>query len=776
MCAIERWAGRWEEFDDMLLEHSRRSPTVELWDDPHGGREMSTRTVYRTCPLCEATCGLELMVDGGEVVRIRGDRDDVFSHGFICPKGSSLKQLHADPDRLRAPLMRRGGGFEEATWEEAFAHAAAGLQPIIAEYGRDAVAIYLGNPNVHNMSGPIYSRALVKALGTKNVFTASTVDQMPKHLSSGLMFGHPDLIPVPDLDRTGYLLMLGANPYASNGSLATAPDWPGRLEGIRRRGGKVVVIDPRRTRTAEFADEHLFIRPGTDALWLFAIVHTLIVEGLVTLGRFEGFCTGLDEVARVAARFSPEQVETRCGIDAETTRRIARELASAETAVVYGRIGTHTTEFGSLAAWLVDVINILSGNFDEAGGAMFAQAAHERPRRRGGFRTGRWHSRVKGLAEVRGELPVATLADEIEADGEGQVRALITVGGNPVLSVPESVRFDAALSRLDFMVSVDLYCNETTRHADVIFPAPSPLNRAHYDFAFLGFAVRNVANYSPPVFPMPDGMADEWETLLRLAAIAAGMSPDADLQPLDDLVFGTLVNAAMGDEASSVFGWSAAEVTAAPGSGPDRILDFLLRTGPYGDAYGRNPEGLTLRKLRDHPHGIDFGPLRPRFPDALATLSGKIELAPEALVTDVLRLEAVVDAPSEGLLLVGRRDLRSNNSWMHNLDILVKGKERCTLRIHPDDAERLGIAQGTSVSVTSQTGTVTIPADITEAIMPGVVSLPHGWGHDVDGTGLSVAARRPGVNSNRLSPGTMDPLSGNAVLTAIPVQVQPHSA
>lgn len=739
---------------------------------------MSTRrTVYRTCPLCEATCGLELALEGDEVVRIRGDHDDVFSHGFVCPKGSSLKHLHADPDRLRTPLIRRGGDFEVATWEEAFARVAAGLQPMLAERGRDAVAIYLGNPNAHNMSGPVYGRALIKALGTKNVFTASTVDQMPKHLSCGLMFGHPDLIPVPDLDRTDYLLMLGANPYVSNGSLATAPDWPGRLEGIRRRGGKVIVIDPRRTRTAESADEHLFIRPGTDALWLFAIVHTLIDESLVALGRFEDSCTGLDEVARVAARFSPERVEARCGIDAGTTRRITHELAQAETAVVYGRIGTHTTEFGSLAAWLVDVINVLTGNLDEAGGAMFARAAHERPRKQRGFRTGRWHSRVKGLPEVRGEFPVSTLAEEIETDGEGQVRALITIGGNPVLSTPDSARLDAALSQLDFMVSVDLYRNETTRHADVILPAPSPLNRAHYDFAFLGFAVRNVANYSPPVFPIPDGVADEWETLLRLAAIVAGMPSDTDLQPFDDLVFSTLVNATMGDEASVVFGQDISEVAAAAegGRGPGRILDFLIRTGPYGDAYGRNQEGLTLRKLRDHPHGIDLGPLQPRFPDALATPSGKIELAPEALVADVSRLDAVLDVLSDGLLLVGRRDLRSNNSWMHNLDILVKGKERCTLRIHPDDAGRLGISQGVSVSVTSQAGTVTVPADITEAIMPGVVSLPHGWGHDLDGTRLSVAARRPGVNSNLLSPGTMDPLSGNAVLTAIPVEVQPCS-
>lgn len=741
---------------------------------------VSTRTtVYRTCPLCEATCGLEISIDGDEVVRIRGDRDDVFSHGFICPKGSSLKQLHADSDRLRTPLIRRDGGFEAATWEEAFAHVAAGLQPILAEHGRDAVAVYLGNPNAHNMSGPIYGRALVKALGSKNVFTASTVDQMPKHLSCGLMFGHPDLIPVPDLDRTGYLLMLGANPHASNGSLATAPDWPGRLEGIRRRGGKVVVVDPRRTRTAEFADEHLFIRPGTDALWLFAIVHTLVDENLVTPGRLEEACTGLDDIARVAARFSPERVEATCRIDAETTRRIAHELAQAETAAVYGRIGTHTTEFGSLAAWLVDVINILTGNLDEIGGAMFPRAAHERPRKRGGFRTGRWHSRVKGLPEVRGELPVSTLAEEIETDGVGQVRALITVAGNPVLTVPESERFDAAISGLDFMVSVDIYRNETTRHADVILPAPSPLNHAHYDFAFLGFAVRNVANYSPPVLPIPDGMPDEWEILLRLAAIVAGMPPDADIQPFDDLVFTTLVGAAIGDEASAVFGRSGAEVGAATegGSGPDRILDFLVRTGPYGDAYGQNLEGLTLRKLRDHPHGIDLGPMQPRFPDALATPSGKIELAPETLLADIPRLEAALDAPlSDGLLLVGRRDLRSNNSWMHNLDILVKGKERCTLQIHPGDAERLGIGQGVSVSVTSQAGTVTVPADVTEAIMPGVVSLPHGWGHDLDGTGLSVAARRPGVNSNRLSPGTMDPLSGNAVLTAIPVEVRLHPA
>ncbi len=731
-------------------------------------------TAYRTCPLCEATCGLEVTLEGERVVRIRGDRNDVFSRGFICPKGSTLKQLESDPDRLRRPLIKRNGHHEEASWDEAFAHVDERLRAIIGSAGADAVAVYLGNPNVHSMAGPLYNRVLLKALRSKNIYSASTVDQMPKHVSAGYMFGHSDLIPVPDLDRTSYLLMLGANPHESNGSLATAPDWPGRMEAISERGGKVVVIDPRLTKTAAAADEHVFIRPATDALLLFALVHVLFDEGLVAPGRLGDMVDGLDEVGAAAERFSPEAVAQACGIDPGTIRRLARELAAAESAAVYGRIGTHTAEFGTLAAWLVDVLNVVTGNLDRPGGAMFPRAAHEQPRSRRGWTTGRWRSRARQLPEVRGELPVATLVDEIETADDGQVRALITIAGNPVLSTPDGNRLDAALASLEFMVSVDLYLNETTRHADVVLPGSSPLRRPHYDFAFTQLSIRNVANYSPPVLPQPAGTPEEWEVLLRLSAIVAGMGAGADLQAFDEMVLGQAVAQAVGNEASPVHGRDPAELVAATDGerGPDRLLDFLVRTGPYGDAYGRNPGGLTLDALRAAPHGIDLGPLQPRLPEALMTPAGRIELAPEPFLTDTARLaESLGRTHNGGFVLVGRRHLRSNNSWMHNIDVLVKGKPRCTLQLNPEDAVRLGLSHGDDATVTSSSGSVTAPVDVTDAIMPGVVSLPHGWGHDMEGAAMSVAAAHAGVNSNVLAPGTMDPLSGNAILNGIPVEV-----
>jgi len=742
----------------------------------------TTRLAFRTCPLCEATCGLEISVRDDAVVRIRGDRDDVFSCGFICPKGSTLKQLDADPDRVRQPLIKRDGKFEPATWDEAFAHIADNLVPLITEHGPNAVALYLGNPNVHTMSGPLYNRVLIRALRSRSLFSASTVDQMPKHVSCGLMFGHPDIIPVPDIDRTDYLLILGANPRASNGSLATAPDWPGRLDAIKERGGRVVVVDPRRSRTAKAADEHLFIQPGTDVYLLAAIGHVLFDEGLVDLGPAVDHIRGVDDVGAATEAFPPERVAAICGIDAATIRRLARELAAAEAAAVYGRIGTHTVRFGTLGAWLVDVLNALTGNLDRPGGVMFPRAAHEQPRPKRGWATGRWTSRIGGHPEVRGELPVAGLADEITTPGDGRVRALITVAGNPVLSTPHSERLDAALGQLDFMVSVDIYRNETTRHADVILPVPPALRRPHYDFAFGALAVHNVANYSPAVLPAEPVGEPEWRTLLRLAAVVSGMGPDADLDQFDDMVFAALVERGVGDPASAITGRDAAEIIAATDGdrGPERMLDYLVRVGPYGEGYGRNPDGLSLERLRHHPHGIDLGPLQPRIPEVLATPSGQVELAPEAIISDLARLqtelvglESSASPRSGAMVLVGRRHLRSNNSWMHNVEVLVKGKERCTLQINPADAGRLGLAASDTARVTSSAGSIAAPIEITTDIMPGVVSLPHGWGHNLPGIELTVASRRPGVNSNVLAGDDIDPLSGNAVLNGIPVQVGP---
>jgi anaerobic selenocysteine-containing dehydrogenase len=744
---------------------------------------MAERTAYATCPFCEATCGLEVRLDGDTIAGVRGDGEDVLSHGFICPKGASLKALHEDPDRLRTPLVRRDGELVEATWDEAFAEIDRRLPPLLEQHGRDSVAVYIGNPAAHNLSFVAYGRVLIKALGTKNIYTASTVDQMPKQVASGLMFGAGLSVPVPDVDRTDHLLILGANPLASNGSLLTAPDMRGRLRRIRERGGKVVVIDPRRSRTAEHADEHHFIRPGTDALLLFALVHTIFEERLDALGELADHVEGLDEVRELALGFPAEQVGPACGIEAEEIRRMARELAGAERAAVYGRIGTCTQEFGTLASWLVDVLNAITGNLDRRGGAMFPRAAAGQtnssgaPGRGRGLALGRWKSRVRGLPEAFGELPVACLAEEIETPGEGQVRALITIAGNPAVSTPNAQRLNAALDELDFMVAVDVYVNETTRHADVILPGPSPIQRSHYDLALYQLAVRNVANYTPELQPAPDGAPQEWETVLRLTGVATGQGADADVDAIDDFVAAEAVRREVGRAGGTLEGRDQSEIVAAleHRRGPERLLDLMLRAGPYGDAFGERPDGLTLEKLEAAPHGIDLGPLEPRVPEVLRTPSGKIELAPEPIVGDVERLRAALARETNGgMVLIGRRQLRSNNSWMHNLEPLVRGKERCTAHVHPDDAERLGLEDGERACVRSRSGEIEVPVEITDAVMPGVVSIPHGWGHDVDGVRMRVASAHAGSNSNVLADETLvDPLSGNAVLNGIPVELAP---
>jgi anaerobic selenocysteine-containing dehydrogenase len=706
-----------------------------------------------TCPLCEATCGLTVTVDGDQVAGVRGDELDVFSHGFICPKGASLGALHHDPDRLRRPLVRRDGELVEVSWDEAFAEIERRLPPLIAEHGREAVAVYAGNPSVHNTSTLLYGPVLYKALGTGNFYTAGTVDQVPKHFAVGHMFGSGFTIPVPDLDRTQHLLMLGANPLVSNGSLMTAPDARGRLKKLRERGGKLVVVDPKRSRTAELADEHHAIRPGTDALLLFALVQTLFAESLTNLRDLP--VNGVDEVRALAAPFTPEAVANHTGLDADTIRRMARELAGAERAVVYGRIGTTTQAFGTLASWLIDVLNVLTGNLDREGGAMFplaaaGQANARTGKSRKGFRTGRWRSRVRDMPEVFGELPVATLADEILTPGEGQVRALITVCGNPCLSTPNAGRLADALGQLDFMVSLDVYLNETSRHADVVLPGPTPLERAHYDVGLYQLAVRNVANWTPAV--LPTDVPQEWETLLRMTGIVLGMGISADLRALDDFV---------ANQMAERYG-----VPAGDRRGVDRLVDIMLRGGPYD---------LTLADLEAAPHGIDLGALTPRIPEVLATVSGRVELAPEPITVDVPRLTAALETPVNGeLLLIGRRQLSSNNSWMHNLEPLVRGKNRCTAQVHPNDAVRLGLVDGGNAVVRSRAGKIEVPVEVTDTIRPGVVSIPHGWGHDVDGTRASVARAHAGVNTNLLADDQLlDALSGTAALNGIPVEVEP---
>ena len=737
-------------------------------------------THYRTCPLCEATCGLEITVEAGRVKRTRGDRDDVFSKGFICPKGTTLGALHEDPDRLRAPHVKRGGKHVAVSWEEAFERVAEGLSRVRQAHGDESVAIYLGNPNVHHIAGAFYPGPLIRSLRTRGVFSASTVDQMPRHASCGYMYGNGNTIPVPDIDRTDYLLMLGANPFESNGSLATAPDWPGRMAAIRQRGGKIVVVDPRRTRTAKAADEHLSILPGSDAHFLLALAHVIAREGLADLGAAADHVVGFESALAAVGAFTPELAEARTGIPADDIVRIAREFAAAPSAVAYGRMGAHTTRFGTLASWAADLVTALTGNLDRAGGLMFPLAAHARPRRAApgkGFRTGRWKSRVRELPEVQGELPVSTLADEIETPGAGQIRALFTVGGNPAISVPNGGgRLDAALAGLDFMVSVDPYLNETTRHADVILPPPSALERSHFDVSFTAIAVRNVANYSAAVFPATG--PSEADILAKLALIASGQGADAKVEDMHQLLLTGLVQAEVGKDHSRIAGRDVGEILAACAGRPpeEQLLDVLIRTGTYGDAFGADPDGLSLAKLEGSPHGIDLGPLEPALPAVLSTASGRVELLPDAIAADLGRLEEdlVRSGDANGLTLVGRRTVRSCNSWMHNVEVLVRGRDRCTLQLHPDDAGRLGITDGADVRVSSRVGSLEVPAEITDEVRAGVVSLPHGYGHGLPGTRGRVAARRPGVNSNWLTDADpMDPLSGNAVLNGIPVEVAP---
>lgn len=747
----------------------------------------TTTTHYATCPLCEATCGLRLETRNREVVSVRGDDDDVFSHGYLCPKANGLRELDADPDRLRRPMVREGDEWREVSWAKAFAVVEAGLKGVIERHGRNAVAVYLGNPNVHNLSMTTYLPRFLKSLKSQNVYSASTVDQQPKQIAIAMMFGDRLSLPVPDIDRTAYLLVLGANPLVSNGSLMTAPDMRGRLKKLRERGGKLVVIDPLRTLTAEKADEHHFIRPGGDAYLLFALAHVLIHEGLAVPGRLADHADGVEMLVDLTQPFTPEAVAPVCGIAPETIRRLARDLAAAPAAAVYGRIGTCTQEFGTITSWLVDVLNYLTGNLDREGGVLFAKPAAGAPNTQGepgrgrGFVQGRWKSRVRGLPETFGELPTVCLPEEIETPGEGQVRALITLAGNPVISTPDSNRLERAIENLDFMVSVDIYLNETTRHANVILPGLSPLEHAHYDLTFYQMSVRNIAHYSPPVFERPEGSPDDWEIMLTLTGIAAGAGTSTPVGVLDDMALDGAIARAVKTVGSPVFGHDVATVRAALGDqrGPERLLDLALRTGPYGDGFGAVPDGLTLERVAARPHGMDLGPLASRIPEVLRTPSGKIELAPPLIVQDVERLRAGLSRQidSDTLLLIGRRGLRSNNSWMHNLPSLVKGKDVCTLLINPLDAERRGLTDGALAMVASDTGEVCLPTEITSSIARGVVSIPHGWGHNRLGARLGVAAAHPGVNANILnSTSVFDHISGNAVLNGAPVRVVKASA
>lgn len=706
-----------------------------------------SRVVAATCPLCEACCGLLFTLEGDRVTRVRGDRDDPLSRGFMCIKGAALPELHADPDRLRRPVRRTAAGWEELDWPAALDFAAEGLRAVKQAHGADAVAVYRGNPNAHSLGLLVFGHGLIRALGSHNLYSATSMDQLPHMLVALRMYGHQLLMPVPDIDRTGFLLILGANPLASNGSTMTAPGVGKRLRAIQSRGGRVVVVDPRCTRTAELADQHLFIRPGSDALLLAALLQVIFAERRERLRRLADCVDGLDAVRTAVAPFTPARVAARTGIAAQTITALARELATAASAVVYGRIGTSVQAQGVLCQWLIQLLNLVTGNLDHPGGNLFSSPAVDpiALRLSNPGNLGRWRSRVRGLPEICGELPVAVLAEEMLTPGEGQVRALLTIAGNPALSMPGGAALDRALAGLDFMVSVDFYRNETSRHADIILPPVSPLEREHYDLVFNFLAVRNVAKWSPPVLaPPPDALGD-WEILSGLHR--------------------RLVDGWRQRTAAALFGWL----------GPRRFLALALQVDARGAGLLPFSKRLTFRRLQAAVHGVDLGPLVSQLPERLRTKNQRIDAAPADFITELARLVDGGKTPTgDGLdlQLIGRRSLLSNNSWMHNLPRLMAGADRCTLLMHPDDAGARGLTQGEMVCVRSAYGAVMAPLDITETMMPGVVSLPHGYGHDREGAQLSVAAVRPGVNINCLiDPLSMDPLGATAVLNGTAVAV-----
>jgi len=731
---------------------------------------------FRTCNLCEAMCGLRIELRDGQITSIRGDDEDLFSRGHLCPKAVALKDLHEDGDRLRTPMRRRGTQWEPVSWEDALDDAARKLTSLQKRYGNSTLATYVGNPVVHNTGALIFYPLFARALKTRSRFSATSVDQLPHHLAAYLMFGHQLLLPIPDIDHTRHFMILGANPLASNGSLMTAPDIRERLKALQKRGGRVVVVDPRRTETAQVADEHHFIRPGTDALLLLSLLHVAFEAG-PRLRHLEGFSDGLDTVKTLASSFPPERVAAHTGLPADTVRRLARDFMAADSAACYGRIGLSTQPFGSLCQWLINVFNIVTGNFDREGGVLFTRPAFDLVGNKGALGSGagsfgRWHTRVRGYPEFAGELPVAAMAEEMLIRGEARIRGLVTVAGNPVLSTPNGRQLDQALAELEYMVSIDTYINETSRHAHLILPPVSQLERGHYDLAFHALAVRNTAKYSPPLFEPPKDAKHDWQILLEL------------------------MHRIQIERTGSTFSGEA-KYRALKRLGPEGIVNLGLRMGPYGARYNPFKKGLSLKALRAKPHGVDLGPLKPSLPGRLQTLNKRLDLAPKPMVEDVERLRQTFAEPAEAtpvsasetqpatpaapetrngeLLLIGRRHVRDNNSWMHNIPKLVSGKPRCTLMIHPEDAKARGLTDGQDARVTSRVGEITVPVSVTDEVMRGVVSLPHGYGHQRPGTRWVVAQRNAGVSVNDLTDDrAVDEVSGGAAFSGVPVRVAPN--
>jgi anaerobic selenocysteine-containing dehydrogenase len=720
---------------------------------------MGEQTHYRACNLCEAICGLEIKVRDGAIVSIRGDESDPLSRGHICPKAVALQDLQEDPDRLRRPQKRIGERWVELSWDQALDEVADRLAEIHRRDGANAIAAYQGNPSVHNWGNMTHSSAFLGPLKTRSRYSATSVDQLPHQLVAYWLYGHQLMVSVPDIDRSAYILMLGANPMASNGSLWTVPDFRKRLKAMQARGGKLVLVDPRRTETAEVSDEHHFIRPGADAALLLALLNTILSEGLGDPGRLAAFTDGLDQVAELVRPFTPDRAAAVSGVDADTIRRIAREFAAAPAAAAYGRMGVSTQAHGTLCQWTLALLNIATGNLDREGGMMFPHPAMDLVQGPGSKpgHYGIWRSRVRGLPEFGGELPVSALAEEILTSGEGQHKALITIAGNPVLSTPNGRQLEQALASLELMVSVDFYRNETTRFAHYILPPTGALEHDHYDIIFHHFALRNTARYNPAILPKPAAALHDWEIFAGLGRrLRERLRPDAR-RPLLQRVQGRIKDELM---------------SRLP---PHRMLDHSLRRGIYGK---KSPQQLTLAKLKAAPHGIDLGPLQQELPARLFTRDRHIACLNDELRDELRRFDQVLSeqqtqVPLEGeLWLIGRRHVRSNNSWMHNSQRLVKGKARDQLFMHPDDLASRGLHDGQQVELRSRVGSVTVTVQSTADIMHGVVSLPHGWGHTRAGVAQRVARKHAGQSVNDLTDERLlDRLSGNAALNGVPVTV-----
>jgi anaerobic selenocysteine-containing dehydrogenase len=676
-------------------------------------------TKYRACNLCEAICGLEIELEGNVVKSIRGDQNDPFSKGHICPKATALADMNTDPNRLRTPVRRTPTGWESISWKEAFTEVTEKLQNIKARDGANAIAFFIGNPAVHNSGTLLSIPNLIRAIGSRNRFSATSVDQLPQQVISGLMLGNPNLLPVPDITRTKYWFILGANPLTSNGSLMTAPDVKNHLKNIQERGGKVVVIDPRKTETAKAASEHFFIKPASDAFLLLAIIHTLFAENLVKMGKLEGFTDGIQELRQAVKPFSPERVTNKTGISSEAIKRLTREFSSADSAVAYGRIGLSIQKFGAVCQWLVYALNMLTGNFDRSGGMMFPAPALETVRSKGDWAFGRSHTRVRGLPEANGEFPVAALAEEILTEGQDQVRAFIITCGNPVLSTPNGKNLETALESLEFMVAIDPYITETTRHADIILPPAMGLETEHYDLTFLSLSIQNFAKYSQITIPKSEDAKYDWEIIGELAKRLGGEAP----------------------------------------RDPALTIDAGLKRGRYD---------LSLDKLLENPHGIHLGELTEQCPERLQNPEKRIRLAPSLVLSDLERLENDLESATDGFMLIGRRELRSNNSWMHHVTRLNRDQPRCTALLHPDDADRLGASNGTTLRITSRVGNLEIPLEISADMARGVVCIPHGYGHAKRD---DVANHAKGISINDLTDDLELDISGNAALNGIQVQI-----